>query len=397
MAPSLPNHEIAVVLPGGGARAAYQVGALRAIAGIVGRRNGQPFRIVCGTSAGAINAATLAVHADSFRRGVARLLRWWRDLEPGLVYRGDFASVSSHGMRWLASVLIGAGGPKRAAAMLDNAPLRSLLESHLDLNRIDAQIRGENLRAVSINATSYTTGHAVTFYQAEPAVAPWQRTRRRGEPASLTIEHLLASTAIPFVFPAERIGNDYFADGSVRQIAPLSPALHLGARRVLAIAVGQFTGQRVQPGPSDTPSYPSFAQVAGHALASIFLDNLGADLERLVRLNHVLALVPHARQERHPEIAHIDALVLSPSLDIGAMAVPHRDSLPRGVRYLLHGFGSTEGTGAALLSYLMFDRGYTRALLDLGYRDTMARREEIEAFLAADGLRYQPLFPPELA
>jgi NTE family protein len=397
MPPPSPDHEIAVLLGGGGARAAYQVGALRAVARILGRRNGQPFRVICGTSAGAINAATLAVHADSFRRGVARLLRWWRDIDPGLVYRADLASVSTHGMRWFASVLIGAGGPKRAASMLDNTPLRSLLESHLDLNRIDAHIRDENLRALGINATSYTTGHAVTFYQGTPAVAPWQRTRRHGEPALMTIDHLLASTAIPFVFPAERIGNDYFADGSVRQIAPLSPALHLGARRILVVAVGQFTGQQARPDPGKTPSYPSFAQVAGHALASIFLDNLGADLERLHRLNNVIALVPRERQRRHPEIAHIDALVLSPSLDIGAMAVPHRDSLPRGVRYLLHGLGSTEGTGAALLSYLMFDRRYTRALLDLGYRDAMARREEIDAFLAADGLRYQPLFPPELS
>ena len=397
MARSPPDHDIAVVLPGGGARAAYQVGALRAVARILGRNNGKPFRVICGTSAGAINAATLAVHGDSFRRGVARLLRWWRDIEPGLVYRADLASVSTHGMRWFASVLIGAGGPRRAASMLDNTPLRSLLESHLDLDRIDAHIRSENLRALSINATSYTTGHAVTFYQAAPAVAPWQRTRRHGEPASMTIDHLLASTAIPFVFPAERIGNDYFADGSVRQIAPLSPALHLGARRILVIAVGQFTGQQAHANPGKTPSYPSFAQVAGHALASIFLDNLGADLERLQRLNHVIALVSRERQRHHPEIAHIDALVLSPSLDLGAMAVPHRDSLPRGVRYLLHGLGSTEGTGAALLSYLMFDPRYTRALLDLGYRDAMARREEIDAFLAADGLRYQPLFPPELS
>src|SRR5215831_2996864 len=174
-----PDHETAVLLPGGGARAAYQVGALRAVAKIL-RRDHVPFRVICGTSAGAINAATLAVHADSFRRGVARLLRWWSALEVGRVYRADLASVSAHGMRWLASVLIGAGGPKRAAAMLDNSPLRTLLEGYLDLDRIAEQIRSENLRALGINATSYTTGHAVTFYHASPAVAPWLRTRRRG-------------------------------------------------------------------------------------------------------------------------------------------------------------------------------------------------------------------------
>ena len=389
--------EIAVVLPGGGARAAYQVGVLRAVARILGREQRQPFRIICGTSAGAINAATLAIHADSFRHGVARLLRWWSAVEVTHVYRADLTSVSLHGVRWLASVLVGSGGPKRAAAMLDNSPLRNVLRGDLELTRIAQQIGDGALRALAINATSYTTGQAVTFFQGSPAILPWQRTRRRGEPAVIGIDHLLASTAIPFVFPAGRIGDDYFADGSVRQIAPLSSALHLGARRIFVVAVGQFTGQTPTARQREAPSYPSFAQMAGHALSSIFLDNLGADLERMQRMNHVLNLVPSEVQKRHTEVAHIDALVLSPSRDLGALAVPFARYLPAGARYLLHGLGSTEGTGASLLSYLLFDRRYTSALLDLGYRDAMARREEIDAFLARGGVRYQPLFPPELA
>ena len=390
--PEPSDHDIAILLPGGGARAAYQVGVLRGVARILGRETAQPFRIICGTSAGAINAATLAVHADSFRRGVARLFGWWGALDVGMIYHADLARVAMHGMRWFASVLVGVGGPKKAASMLDNAPLRSLLQRQLDLGKVDAQVRSGMLRALAINATSYTTGHAVTFYQGSPAITPWRRTRRRGEPSTITIDHLLASTAIPFVFPGERVGDDFFADGSVRQIAPLSPALHLGARRILVVAVGQFNGQR----PNLAPRYPSFAQVAGHALSSIFLDNLGADLERLQRLNYVLHLVPEERQKNHPEIVHLDALVLSPSQDLGAMAVPFADHLPRGVRYLLHGLGSTEGTGASLLSYLLFVQPYIRALLDLGYRDALARRDEIEAFLAPEGTRFDPLFPPEL-
>jgi NTE family protein len=388
------EREVAILLPGGGARAAYQVGVLLAIARTLGRGRATPFRVICGTSAGAINAAMLAAHADDFRGAVARLLRLWRSIEVGTVYHADLAAVSTHGMRWLASVLIGAGGPKGVASMLNNAPLRALLERQLDLDRVAGQIRSDRLRAFSINATSYTTGQAVTFFQAAEGIAPWKRTRRRGEAAVIGIDHLLASTAIPFVFPAGRIGDDYFADGSVRQITPLSAALHLGARRILVIAVGQFTGQQTNHSPG---SYPSFAQMAGHALASVFLDNLGADVERLRRLNHVLDLVPPERQARHPEIAHIDALVLSPSRDIGAMARPFAGSLPRGVRYLLRGLGSTEGTGASLLSYLLFDRRYTRELIDLGYEDALARGDEIEAFLSPDGLRYEPLFPPELA
>jgi NTE family protein len=390
------DHEIAVLLPGGGARAAYQVGVLRAVACILGRAPRHPFRIICGTSAGAINAATLAVHADSFRRGVARLLRWWRAVDVSDVYRADLGNVSLHGMRWLASVLVGIGGPKGAAAMLDNSPLRAVLGADLDLPRIGQHVRDGNLRALSINATSYTTGQAVSFFQASPEIAPWQRTRRRGERVVIGIDHLLASTAIPFVFPAAPVNGDFFADGSVRQIAPLSPPLHLGARRILVVAVGQFTGQTPTDRQRQAPTYPSFAQTAGHALASVFLDNLGADLERMQRMNHVLSLVPDDVQDSHPEIAHVDAMVISPSRDLGAMAVPYARYLPTGVRYLLHGLGSTEGTGAGLLSYLLFDRHYTGMLLDLGYRDALARRDEIEAFLARDGIRYQPLFPPEL-
>ena len=392
-----PDHEIAVLLPGGGARAAYQVGVLRGVAHILGRDDRQPFRIICGTSAGAINAATLAVHADSFRRGVARLLRWWRGVEVGHVYRADLGNVSLHGVRWLASVLIGVGGPKQAAAMLDHAPLRAVLSQDLDFARIAQHVRDDNLSALAINATSYTTGQAVTFFQGAPELAPWQRTRRRGERAVIAVDHLLASTAIPFIFPAGRIGDDYFADGSVRQIAPLSAPLHLGARRILVVAIGQFTGQTPTERQRRVPVYPSFAQTAGHALSSIFLDNLGADLERMQRMNHVLSLVPESVQQRHPEIAHIDAMVISPSRDLGALAVPYAAYLPTGVRYLLHGLGSTEGTGASLLSYLLFDRRYTRTLLELGYRDALARRDEIDAFLARDGVRYQPLFPPEIA
>src|SRR5271167_320603 len=260
--PGPSDHDVAILLPGGGARAAYQVGVLRGIARIVGRDNAQPFRIICGTSAGAINAATLAVHADNFRRGVGRLLRWWSALEVSMIYHADLASVSMHGMRWFASVLVGVGGPKRAASMLDNTPLRALLQQQLNLGQIDQQVQSGVLRALAINATSYSTGHAVTFYQGTSAIAPWRRTRRRGEPAAITVDHLLASTAIPFVFPGERVGDDFFADGSVRQIAPLSPALHLGARRILVVPVGQFNGQRPLVGPNAMPRYPSFAQVA---------------------------------------------------------------------------------------------------------------------------------------
>lgn len=393
--PTAPG--IAIVLSGGGARAAYQVGALRAIARILGSASAAPFAIVCGTSAGAINAAALAVHADSFRNGVARLVRLWRNIDVGKVYKADLATVSAHGMRWLASVLTGRPGPASAASMFDNRPLHTLLRRELNAERIAAHVAGGRLRALAINATSYSTGHAVTFYQGDSAIRSWQRLRRRGEAAKIGVEHLLASTAIPFIFPAIRIGRDFFADGSVRQIAPLSPALHLGARRLLILAVGQFTGQHVAASDSAARRYPSFAQVAGHALSSIFLDNLGADLERMVRTNQLADLIPPESLVLHGvDVAHVDALVLGPSRDLAALAVEYGRHLPAGVRYLLGGLGGTQGTGSNLLSYLLFDRHYCRALMALGHADAMARRDEIAAFLDGDRSRFVSVFPSPL-
>jgi len=387
--------QTAIILSGGGARAAYQVGALRAISHIVGRGAPLPFRVICGTSAGAINATLLAVNADDFRLGVARLTRWWRRVTVEDIYRGDLATLARHSARFMASVLTGRSGPPRVASMFDNAPLTDLLKRELDFARLDPLIESAHLHALSINATSYTSGHAVTFYQGAPQISPWQRLRRRGQRARLAAEHLMASTAIPLVFPAGMIDDDYYMDGSVRQIAPLSQALHLGATRVLVLAVGQFAGQRPPAGP---PQYPSFAQVAGHALSSVFLDNMGADIERLTQYNRMIDRLPAAAREMNGQsVKHVDALVLAPSQDVATLALRHVDSLPATVRAVLRGFGSTQGTGANLTSYLLFDRGFCRDLLAMGYADAMARRDEIEAFLEGEATRYLPLPPRELA
>ena len=381
--------ETGLVLPGGGARAAYQVGALRAIARVLGKRATQPFPVICGTSAGAINAAVLGMHADAFRRGVARLLRWWRRIAVTDIYRADFATLGRHGLQLLASLGGGGLGPERAASLLDNAPLRKLLVSGIDTARIGAHIDAGNLRAVAINATSYGSGHAVTFYDGAPTLGPWHRVRRRGERGRLEIDHVMASAAIPLVFPAVRLGDDYYMDGSVRQIAPLAPALHLGATRVVVIAVGQFSGQAGVPA---TPHYPSLGQIAGHALSSVFLDNLAADLERLHTINRLADIV---RSPHGSNVRHVDVLVHAPTRDLGALALAYAHRLPGGVRYLLRGFGSTRGTGANLLSYLLFDHEYCRALMRQGFADAMARRDEIVAFLGEGSVNFMPLFPPE--
>ncbi len=273
--------------------------------------------------------------------------------------------------------------------MFDNAPLTDLLTRELEFARLDEQIAAGHLHALSINATSYASGHAVSFFQGDPSLRSWHRLRRRGQPTRLATEHLMASTAIPFVFPAGLIEEDYYMDGSVRQIAPLSPALHLGATRIVVLAVGQFAGQRPASGPAP---YPSFAQVAGHALSSVFLDNMGADIERLSQYNRMIDLLPAAAREKHGlRVNHVDAFVLSPSRDVAGLALQYVDTLPGGVRAVLRGFGSTKGTGANLTSYLLFDRQFCRALLALGYADAMARRDELEAFLAGDSAGFLPL------
>lgn len=384
--PSIPAptsrvfRDTALVLPGGGARAAYQVGALCALARIVGERGPLPFPVVCGTSAGALNAVAIAQHADDFRFGVARLARWWRRVAVSSIYRTDFRAMWLHSARFLAAVLMGMRPPHGVAAILDNAPLAGVIAREFDFPRLRTHIANGHLHALAVNATSYATGSAVTFFEGSEALRGWQRMRRFGAPTQIGASHLLASTAIPFLFAPERIGDDYYMDGSVRQLAPLSAPLNLGARRLIVVAVDPFAGAWSHR--PERVGYPSFAQAAGNALSTVFLDNLVVDVERVMQVNH---LVDHlGAQAEATGAAHVDVLVLAPSKDLGELALGFVDHFPRALRNLLRGLGSTEGAGGDLISYLLFDRGFCRALAALGYRDTMKRRRSVTAFLEAE-------------
>jgi NTE family protein len=369
-----------LILTGGGARAAYQVGVLRAVAEVWPRRRGNPFPILCGTSAGAINAATLACNADNFRKGVRDLLQVWRGFEVSRVYRADPWGVAKTGARWLTAMVAGGLGRSNPTALFDNAPLRALLESRFAFERLSDHIASGDLYAFAINATGYTSGQSVTFFKAAARAEPWTRARRLGVPSPLGVDHLMASSAIPFVFPAVRIHREYFGDGSMRQIAPVSPALHLGADRVLVVAVGRLA--KGAPARQLTTDYPSMAQIAGHVLSSIFLDSLEVDLERLQRINRTVGAMPQEMRARHGvSLREIETFVIAPSEDIEPIAARYAHRLPRSVRFFLRGIGATKRTGSNLLSYLLFDRSYCRALIDLGYRDAMARREELAAFV----------------
>lgn len=371
-------HGTALLLTGGGARAAYQVGVLNAIRIIRGRRDGSPFGVLCGTSAGAINATTLATYAGDFNLGVRRLAGIWGNFRVGMVYRANAAALVASGARWVSALLTGWLVRQTPHSFLDNAPLRALLAEVLDLAGVGRAIDAGTLRALCVSASGYTSGENLSFFQAAADVAPWRRTQRIGVPTTIGLDHLMASSAIPFLFPAVRIHREYFGDGSMRQQAPISPAIHLGARRILVIGVGRGIAEhRVR-----TEAYPSPAAIVGHALSSIFLDSLAMDLERLQRINATLAAV--ARHGPAPDgigLRPIETLVISPSQRIDAIAARHATSLPRVLHTFLSGIGATRRNGAALLSYLLFEKGYTRALMALGQHDAMARRDEIARFL----------------
>ena len=372
--------KVGLIMTGGGARAAYQVGVLRALTELLPAEVRTPFPIICGTSAGAINAAVLAMDAGDFRRGVRRLMMVWKNFRVHHVYRADPWGALANSARWFYTVLTGGAFSRRPVSLLDNAPLAALLERYLDFTAIQRAIDAGNLAAFSVTCSGYTSGQSVTFFQGVPGLQPWQRARRIGVPMPITLDHLLASSALPFIFPPVHINREYFGDGSMRQIAPVSPALHLGADRLLVVGVGRPLQQLAERERIET--HPSLAQIAGHALNSIFLDSLEVDLERLQRINRTIEMIPLETLERSKyPLHHVDFRVITPTEELERIAVTHAGELPLTIRTLLHTVGALRRSGANLLSYLLFERSYCRALIRLGYQDTIARKDELTAFL----------------
>ena len=375
---STEKPQTGLVLTGGGARAAYQVGVLKAIAELLPDKTENPFPIICGTSAGAINAVSLACFARDFGQAVGYLRHVWEGFHAHHVYRSDPLGIARTGAHWLGALMAGWVVRTAPKSLLDNAPLADLLKKSLNLDDIGSAVEAGALRAICITASGYGSGQSVNFYDGVNTIEPWTRHARVSCRCKLTVEHLLASSAIPFIFPAVLLNREFFGDGSMRQLAPISPAIHLGANRVLVIGAGRITEPRER---SHNDSYPSLAQVAGHALSSIFLDSLNVDIERVQRVNLTLAMLPPELRAQ-AALRPVEVLVIAPSERLDTLAAKHVKSLPWPVRMLLRGIGAMNRKGSALASYLLFEQDYTRALIDLGYADTMARREEVMRFLA---------------
>jgi NTE family protein len=369
----------ALILTGGGARAGYQVGVLKAIRELLPEPRHNPFPILCGTSAGALNAASMAVWAEDFGAGVDSLLQVWENFSANQVYRADPAGIGVAGARWLSTLALGWLTRRAPRSLLDNSPLRRLLGDGLDFGRIAHAIESGALHSVSITCSGYSSGQSVSFFQGRAGLEGWRRSQRIGAPAAITLDHLMASSAIPFIFPAVHLNREWFGDGSMRQVAPVSPAIHLGADKILVIGAGRLADENARPVGT---TYPSLAQIAGHALSSIFLDSMSVDLERMSRINRTLTLIPESvRSQKGVALRPIDVLVIAPSQRLDHLAARHARALPWAVRTLLRGVGAMNQNGGALTSYLLFEQPYTRALIELGYADTMARRAEVLQFL----------------
>jgi len=372
--------KVGLVLTGGGARAAYQVGVLRAIAELLPDKTRNPFPVICGTSAGAINATSIAVSANNFAEGVGRLEAVWSNFHVDQIHRSDLVGVAHNTLRCLISLVSSEYGRHNAISLLDNSPLEALLKHRFPFRAIQHCIHSGALHALGLTAWGYTSGQSVTFFQAAKEVPSWKRAQRLGIATQIGVEHLMASSSIPFIFPAVKLHREYFGDGSMRQLAPISPALHLGADKVLIIGVRKAITD--EPKRVSTTNYPPFAQIAGHALNSIFVDSLDVDLERLLRINETLKLIPPAAfKEKNILLRPIEAMMISPSEGINEIAQKYAHTLPWIMRYLYRAIGAMSPNGSTLLSYVLFEAPFCQALIKLGYNDTLQQKDELLKFI----------------
>ncbi|GGI81143.1 patatin [Shewanella hanedai] len=365
----------ALVLGGGGARAAYQIGVLKAIVQFYPRNHGIPFKIICGTSAGAINGTSIATHASCFHLGVRKLEWVWRNFRTEKVYSASMSGVLKHLSKMLLMSVQDDKVNTNAGSLFNSEPLRGLLNELINFSRIDRNIGSGALSALSIDTSCYNSARSVTFFQGSHNISEWQRDRRSGQRTQLNTDHLLASSAIPLVFPSVKLNQEYYGDGSVHQLAPLSSPIHLGAKKLFVINLESPHKQLSQ----ELDHHPKTATIAGHLLDTIFSDTLNSDLERLERINNTLSLIPNEDSKKLP-LSNIQTLVIKPSEDLSKLASRYYNEMPFAVRSMLRPIGINQQTDSSIVSYLLFERSYCSALIDLGYQDAMCQIDEIRDF-----------------
>ncbi len=371
----------ALILSGGGARAAYQVGVLQALAEILPDDSAYPFPIICGTSAGAINALALAAHPGTFKESVNALANMWRNLTVGDVYLHGWTDIIK-GLGLLGLSLFNQGiGRQRPLSLLDNSPLWDLLGTRIPFHNISHAIDSGKLFAVSVSAMGYSSGHTVSFFQGHESIQGWNRYRRAGVPTPLRLEHLLASSAIPTIFPAVRINREYFGDGALRQLAPISPALHFGAESLFVIGVSGNKSSAKQHKRVPVKHSPSMGQIVGHLLNSAFVDSLEGDLEHMELVNKLVKLIPEENRPANFKLRAVDNMVISPSSPLDVIAGRNIRYLPESLRFFLRAIGATrKGGGATAASYLLFSTEFITDLMELGRQDALAEAESLKAF-----------------
>jgi NTE family protein len=370
----------ALVLTGGGARGAYQVGVLKAVADMFPKRSHNPFSIITGTSAGAINAVAIAASANNFRLSIRKVEKMWTDLSVEDVYNADALHIAYNLLRLFMSLFNAGISKSRPLALLDNAPLRNLLRHSIQFRNIQSRIDRGYLDAVGITASGYNSGESVTFFQGNTDIHKWRQARKVGIPSVVSIEHLMASSALPTIFPSEMIGREYYGDGALRQISPISPALRMGADRAMVIGVsGNNPARPAQEAPTHSPS---LAKIVGHIFNSAFLDALDTDLDHLVRINELVGIIGNeSPQASTADLRVIDLLSIEPSIEFDKIAEKHVQDLPRTMRAILTITGATKrGGGGSLASYLLFEGAFCRDLIDSGYQDAMEQETVIRQF-----------------
>ncbi len=378
---------LGLAMTGGGARGAYQAGVLKRIGEIkLVRERGNPFPIIGGASAGAVNGAALAMGSDDFSQGTNVLANLWASLKPSDVYRCDFVSQAHNSLVWILDLSFGGAlGGGNARSLLDATPLRHFLKKHLDCSRIQENIRRGHLYAFAISATNYNSGKSYLFIQGQKGHPMWNRSRRVTLATKITVDHICASAAIPLVFQPVKLetakGTAYFGDGCLRLQQPLSPIIRLGAEKIFAIGV-RCENREHQADENDEKN-PSLAQVMGVLFNVMFLDHLATDVEHLDRLNQLLrnGQIKQTGLEGCEQMRPLTVLQVTPSVNLTEVAARHQKDMPYLIQYFVNSLGRDAASCSDLMSYLLFTPKYTQALLNLGYHDADDRIDEIEAYL----------------